>query len=350
MSIDWNASGKSMNSALEMIGRTPMVRLRKISDEEGITHDILAKVEFVNPTGSHKDRIYYEMIMRAVERDTLRPGMEILEVSTGNAGAACAFVGGSLGYKVTIVMPIGMSRERMSLIRAYGAKIITTPGAESDVDLSVRKVAELKEANPSKYWVPDQYGNPDNVNAHYKGTGPEIWEQVDGKVDCFVASQGSGGTITGIGRYLREKNPDVLLYAVEPHEAPMLSRRLWGTHKIEGIGDGFVPRNLDPSILNGVVTTTSEEAIRMAQRLSTFEGLFCGISSGCNVAAAIKIAKKHPELSSIITMINDSGQRYFSTELCGEKKEVEIPQREHPLDPYTIDQLNKYQKGWEIIE
>jgi len=350
MSIDWNASAKSMNSTLEMIGRTPMVRLKKIPDEEGLKQNIFAKVEFVNPTGSHKDRIYYEMIARAIERGVLKPGMEILEVSTGNAGAACAFVGGLLGYKVTIVMPIGMSRERMSLIRAYGAAIITTPGAESDVDLCVRKVAGLKEANPGRYWEPDQYNNPDNVNAHYKGTGAEIWQQVNGKVDCFVASQGSGGTITGVGRFLREKNPDVLLYAVEPREAPMLSRRLWGSHKIEGIGDGFVPRNLDLSILNGVVATTSEEAIRMAHRLSTREGLFCGISSGCNVAAAVKIAEKHTELSSIVTMVNDSGQRYFSTELCGEKKEVEIPQREHPLDPYTIDQLNKYQKGWEIIE
>jgi cysteine synthase A len=169
-------------------------------------------------------------------------------------------------------------------------------------------------------------------------------------VGAFVATQGTGGTLTGVGRYLREQNPRVKLFAIEPAEAPMLSQREWGSHKIEGIGDGFVPFNLDLSLLDGIITTTSDEAIRMGRRLALEEGVFCGISSGSNVAAAVKLARRHPELSRIVTMINDTGQRYFSTELCGEKKEVEIPERDHPMDQYTIDQLDQYQSGWEIIE
>ena len=290
------------------------------------------------------------MITKAVERGELKPGMEILEASTGNAGIACSFVGTTLGYKVTIVMPAGMSQERMKIIRAYGADIITTPGGESDVDLCLKKIEELRRASPGKYWEPGQFGNKDNVAAHYKTTGPEIWEQSGGRVDCFLASQGTGGTLTGVGRFLKKKNRKVALFAVEPSEAPILARRKWGTHKIEGIGDGFVPRNLDLSHLSGVVTTSSTESIQMAKRLAKEEGIFCGISSGCNVIAAIKVARKHPEFKTIVTMINDTGQRYFSTELCGEEKHVEVPEREHPLDDYTIGQLNKYQSKWEIIE
>ncbi len=334
---------------LDCIGGTPLVKLNKIPEEEGINTEISGKLEWFNPTGSLKDRIYHEMITKAIENGDLKPGMEILETSTGNAGIACAFIGRLLGYKVTVVMPDGMSEERMKTIRSYGAELIFTPGAESDVDLCLIKTAELKKANPGKYWEPDQYSNPNNPLAHYKATGPEIWEQTSGEVDAFIASQGTGGTITGIGKYLREKNPEIKLYALEPEEAPLLSKRRWGTHKIEGIGDGFVPRNLDVSLLTGIITTTSAEAIQMAKKLSLKEGLFCGISSGCNVAGAIKLARRHPELKRIVTMINDNGQRYFSTELCEKVKEVKIPEREHPMDQYTIDELDKYQKDWEII-
>jgi len=165
-----------------------------------------------------------------------------------------------------------------------------------------------------------------------------------------LATQGTGGTITGVGRYLRERNPKVLLYAGEPTEAPMLAKRMWGSHRIEGIGDGFVPRNLDVSLLNGIFLATSDEAIEMAKKLSLEEGLFCGVSSGANVVGAIKLAKKHPELKAIVTMLNDTGQRYFSTPLCGVEKYVEIPEREHQLDDYTIAELDKYQAGWEIVE
>lgn len=348
--VERGSNKKIAGKIFESIGKTPLVRLNKIPKQEGIDTQILVKIEWFNPTGSLKDRIYYEMLTKAIQKGDLKPGMEILETSTGNAGISCAFVGRMLGYRASIVMPEGMSEERKKIIRAYGADLIFTPGAESDVDLCLEKTKEMKEANPGKYYEPNQYSNEDNIAAHYKTTGPEIWEQTGGKLDVFIAAQGTGGTITGVGSYLREKNPKIKLYALEPKEAPMLSKRKWGSHRIEGIGDGFIPRNLDLSLLDGIILTTSEEAIAMAKRLALEEGIFCGISSGCNVAGAIKLAKKHPELKRIVTMINDTGQRYFSTPLCDVMKHIEIPKREHVLDQYTLEQLNKYQSEWEIIE
>jgi len=350
MGTDWTGIGRAADNVLQTIGRTPMVRLNRIPKVERIEAEVLVKLEYTNPSSSLKDRIYYEMIRAAVESGELRPGMEILEASTGNAGIACSFVGGLLGYKVTIVMPAGMSEERKKTIRAFGGQLILTPGGESDVDLCKAKIAELKAQYPGKYWEPGQFENPVNPLAHYRTTAPEIWEQTDGKVDCFLATQGTGGTLTGIGRCLKERDGGIKLYAVEPTEAPLLSKRLWGAHRIQGIGDGFVPRNLDVSLLDGVVLTTSDEAITMARRLSIEEGIFCGISSGSNVAAAVKVARRHPELKRIVTMVNDRGDRYLSTELTGEAVEVEIPEREHPLDEYTVQQLDRYQSRWEIIE
>lgn len=348
--IDWDSCKKVAKGLLEAVGRTPLVSLNKIPRQEGVDVKILCKIEWFNPTGSLKDRIYYEMLTKAVERGDLKPGMEILEASTGNAGISCAFIGRMLGYKVTAVMPEGMSEERKKIIRAYGADLIFTPGAESDVDLCLEKIEEMKRKNPGKYYHPDQYSNKDNVAAHYKTTGPEIWEQSGGKLDAFIASQGTGGTISGVGRYLKERHPDIKLYTLEPAEAPMLSQRKWGSHRIEGIGDGFVPRNLDLSLLDGVILTTSQEAVEMSKRLAFEEGIFCGISSGCNVAGAIKLAKRHPEFKVIVTMVNDTGQRYFSTSLCDVEKHIEIPEREHPLNQHTLEQLDKYQSGWEIIK
>ena len=346
--VNWQKQGIVAQSILESIGLTPLVRLNRVT--ETIEADILVKLEWFSPTGSIKDRIYHRMITEAIKKDALRPGMEILETSTGNAGIACAFVGGLLGYPVTIIIPNGMSIERTKIMEAYEAKIIYTPGAESDVDLCLKKQEDIIDKNPGKYWVPNQYANEDNILAHYLTTGPEIWEQTGNRVDAFLATQGTGGTITGIGKYLREREPRVLLYAGEPTEAPMLVKRKWGSHRIEGIGDGFIPHNLDISLLNGIFLTTSTEAIEMAKSLSLKEGLFCGISSGANVAGAIKLAKRHPELKVIVTMINDTGQRYFSTPLCGVEKCIEIPEREHPFDNYTIRELDKYQASWEIIE
>ncbi|HUI24372.1 MAG TPA: cysteine synthase A [Nitrososphaerales archaeon] len=338
------------DSILDIIGDTPTVRLSRIPAEEKIRAEVFAKLEAFNPTESLKDRIYKEMILGAIKRGDLKPGMEILEASTGNAGIACTFIGARMGYKVTIVMPEGMSDERKKMIKAFGGELILTPGAESDVDFCLDKIEELLEKNRGKYWVPSQFANPDNPAAHYKSTGPELWNQLGGRVDAFVASQGTGGVLSGVGRYLREKNPNVKLYAVEPSEAPILAHSKWGTHKIEGIGDGFVPRNLDLSLLTGVVTTTSDEAIQMTKRLAREEGIFCGISSGCNVAAAVKLSKKHPELGRIATVINDSGGRYLSTEVFGIKKKQTVTRTSKKLDPYTVEQLQKYQKGFDIVE
>lgn len=348
VSINWNSASKATNNVLDMVGRTPLVRLNRVSDETGA--DIYAKIEWFSMSGSLKDRIYKRMFEEAEERGDLKPGMTVLECSTGNAGIACSFVSAVKGYKCIIVMPEGMSEERKKLDIAYGSEMVYTPGAESDVDLALEKLEEIRSADPEKYWVPAQFDNEDNIAAHESSTGPEIWEQMEGKIDIFVASQGTGGTLTGVGKYLKSVGSKVQLYAVEPSECPLLSKREWGEHKIEGIGDGFVPRNLHLELLNGIVTTTSDESMEMARRLARDEGLFCGISSGCNVVAAVKLARKFPEAKRIVTMLNDTGQRYFSTELFGETKVVEVPDREHPMDEYTKQELDKYQSGWTIVD
>jgi len=275
--------------------------------------------------------------------------MTILECSTGNAGIACSFVAAVKGYKCIIVMPEGMSEERKKMIASYGAEMVYTPGGESDVDLALDMLDEIRRRNPERYWVPSQFENPDNIQAHYKTTGPEIWKQTRGRLSAYVATQGTGGQLTGIGRYLRKQKPKIKLYAAEPAECPLLSQRQWGEHKIEGIGDGFVPKDLDLSLLDGIVTVESDESIAMARRLAIEEGIFCGISSGANVVAAMKVAKRHPKMKRIVTMICDSGQRYFSTELCGVSKHFDSPEREHALDEYTREQLDKYANGWEFI-
>lgn len=344
----WNANALALESIFQAIGRTPMLTLRRVS--QGLKPDILVKMEYFNATGSVKDRIYHYMIKQAIGRGELREGMTILESSSGNSGIACAMVGALLGFPVVIVMPSEVSEERKKMIEAYGAQVIETPGGESDIDLCLEKVAELKAKDPRKYWEPNQFENPDNVRAHFLTTGPEIWGQSGGRADIFVAAQGTGGTLTGVGRYLREKNPAVKLFAVEPKEAATLARREWGVHKIEGIGDGFVPRNLDLSILDGVVLIDSESAVTMAKRLAREEGIFCGISSGCNVLAAMKLGVRCPEARAIVTVIPDSGQRYFSTEICGEERELKIPDRSHALDEYSIEQLDRFQDRWLIIE
>ena len=332
---EWARYTHALPSIASAVGRTPLVRLNRITAD--VTPALYVKVEWYGATGSLKDRIYLHMFERAEARGDLTPGMSVLECSTGNAGIACAWVSAVKGYACTIVMPEGMSEERKKIMRAYGAELVFTKGGESDVDLSLRKLGEIRAANPY------------NTESHYTTTGPEVWEQMEGKVGAFVDSQGSGGLLTGVGRYLRERDPAVRLYAVEPAECALLSARAWGHHGIEGIGDGFVPRNLDVAQLTGIITTTTEESVETARRLARDEGIFCGISSGCNVAAALKLARRHPELPSIVTIINDTGQRYFTTPLCGEAKHVDIPERDHPLDPHTVEQLDRYQKDWEII-
>ena len=347
MTVLWDAYRSALPSIAAAVGRTPLVKLNRVT--AGVRPPVYLKVEWFGPSGSLKDRIYLWMFERAEARGDLKPGMRVLECSTGNAGIACAFVAAVKRYRCTIVMPEGMSDERKKIMRAYGADLVFPPGGESDVDLSLQRLEEIRAGDPTGYWVPGQFDNADNVEAHYRTTGPEIWEQTGGIVGAFVASQGSGGTLTGVGRFLREHDARVRLYAVEPEECALLARREWGPHGIEGIGDGFIPENLDVAILSGVITTTTDESLAMARRLAAEEGIFCGISTGCNVAAALKLARHRPDLPSIVTMVNDTGQRYFTTALCGEDKHVEVPEREHPMDPRTRRELDRYQPKWEIL-
>ena len=347
MPVRWDMYAKVLGSIADAVGRTPLVRLGRVAG--GLTPPIYLKLEWYGPSGSLKDRIYLHMFERAEARGDLKPGMRVLECSTGNAGIACAFVSAVKGYSCTIVMPRGMSEERKKIMRAYGADLVFTPGGESDVDLSLDRLEQIRCGDPTGYWVPGQFTNTDNVDAHYRTTGPEVWEQCGGVLSAFVAAQGSGGTLTGVGRFLRERDDRVRLYAVEPDECALLARRAWGPHGIEGIGDGFIPENLDVALLDGIITTTTEESLAMARRLAAEEGIFCGISTGCNVAAALKLAARHPELPAIVTMANDTGQRYFTTALCGEDKKVDVPEREHPMDPKTQRDLDRYQSAWEIL-
>jgi cysteine synthase len=338
--MDWERRRRPVENIADTAGLTPLVRLRRVV--AGIPAAVLAKLEYFGPSGSVKDRILPFIVEEAERRGELRPGMILIEGTTGNTGIATAMVGAAKGYRVIIVMPEGMSRERQKVIQAYGAELVLTPGSESDVDLVLEKVRELKARWGDEIWEVGQFSNPDNVRAHRHSTGPEIWEQTEGRVDAFVAAQGTGGTLTGVSAYLKERRPDVLSFAVEPAECAILSGRGWGSHRIEGIGDGFIPDVLDLRWVDGVVTVSSDEAIAMARRLAREEGIFCGISSGCNIVACLKVARRYPALRTIVTMINDNGLRYLSTELGGERPaEALAPagEREHPLRPEDARRL-----------
>jgi cysteine synthase A len=331
--MEWERRRRPVESILETIGLTPLVRLRRVT--AGVPAGVFAKLEYFGPSGSVKDRILPFIVDEAEKRGDLRPGMILIEGTTGNTGIATAMVGAAKGYRVIIVMPEGMSRERQKTIRAYGAELVLTPGGESDVDLVLAKVAQLKREYGARIWEVGQFSNPDNPRAHYLSTGPEIWEQTDGRVDAFVASQGTGGTLTGVSECLKERNPKALCFAVEPSECAILSGREWGSHRIEGIGDGFIPDVLDLRWIDGVVTVSSDESIAMARRLAREEAIFCGISSGCNVAACLKLARRYPDLRTIVTMINDNGLRYLSTELGGEQ--VPVHRRDRTPEPRPED-------------
>jgi cysteine synthase A len=328
--VDWSRRGRIADSILDAAGLTPLVRLRRVVPESGC--EVLVKVEYFGPSGSVKDRILPHIVAEAERRGDLRPGMTLIEGTTGNTGIATAMVGAAKGYPVIIVMPEGMSEERKKAIRAYGAELVLTPGAESDVDLVLEKVAEIKRDLAGRVFEVGQFANRDNPEAHYATTGPEVWEQTGGRLDAFVAAQGTGGTLSGVARYLKEQDPRVAVFAVEPSECAVLSGGGWGAHRIEGIGDGIIPEVLDIALLDGVVQVSSEEAIAAAQRLAREEGLFCGISSGCNVAACLKLAAARPGLRRLVTTVNDHGFRYFSTELCGAEVDLAVPERDHPIE------------------
>lgn len=335
--VRWEARRRIADEVCELSGLTPMVRLRRVV--EGVRPEIYVKLEYFNPSGSLKDRVLYRAVIEAEKRGELKPGMHIIEGTTGNTGIATAMIGAARGYPVTIVMPRGMSKERKKTIAAYGAELVLTEGAESDVDLVLEKVREIKAASPGKYWEVGQFSNLDNVRAHYETTGPEIWEQTRGEVGALVAAAGTGGTVTGAGKFLKEQNPSIRVFAVEPAECAILSGGEWGPHKIEGIGDGFIPDVLDLEVLDGVIQVSSDEAMEMARRMAREEGIFCGISSGCNVAAAIKLGEAFPDIGPVVTFANDAGFKYLSTELWGSAVELEVPEREHATNGKAMMRL-----------
>jgi cysteine synthase A len=344
-STDWSAHARPLASVLDAVGRTPLVRLNRVAPDD-VT--MLAKVEWYGPTGSVKDRIYRRMIEGAEARGALRPGMTIIECSTGNAGIACSAVAAIKGYPCMIVMPEGMSDERKRMIQAYGAELELTPGSGTDIDLALARMREIVAADPGRYFFPGEFENPDNVEAQ-EISGEEIWEQTGGDLHAVVASHGTGGWISGAARALKRHDPEVRAYAVEPAESPLVSEQRWGTHGVPGISDGIIPPNLDFDAIDGVVMVSSEESLEMARRLAREEGLLAGPSSGINVAAALKVAAKHPELERIVTVLPDTGQRYLSGELFGEGPAVEEPDRDHAMDADSVARVEAHRHRLEFI-
>ena len=307
-------------SAVELIGNTPLLELKHIEEAFDLKATLLGKMEYLNATGSVKDRIAREMIQDAEERGILKKGSVIIEPTSGNTGIGLAAVGTAKGYEVIIVMPETFSIERRKLIRAYGAKIVLSKGSEG-MKGAIAKAEELAKEIPNSF-IPAQFDNPANWKAHYKTTGPEIWKDRDGKVDLFIAGVGTGGTITGTGRYLREQNPDLKIIAVEPASSPVLSGGKAGPHMIQGIGPGFVPKVLDTSVYDEVVTVKNEDAIETGALFGKKEGVLVGISAGAALWAAIQEGKKEENAGkTIVVILPDSGDRYLSTALFGSDDE-----------------------------
>lgn len=296
------------DNVLDLIGNTPMIDLRKTT-----SFHIFAKAEFLNPGGSIKDRIAKNMIEDAEERGVLKKGMTIIEPTSGNTGIGLALCGVRMGYRVIIVMPENMSEERKKIIRALGAELVLTPPEES-IGGAVKKAEEMAAAS-DEYFVPQQFVNPANPEMHYRTTAREIYEQMGGKVDIFVSGIGSGGTLQGISKFLKEKNPDLKIVAVEPKNVSALLGDEPGLHQIQGIGDGFVPEILDVDMITDIVTVTDDDAINTARELAKVQGLLVGTSSGANVWAAKKMAKKYGDDKVIVTVLADRVERYFSTSL-----------------------------------
>ena len=301
-------------SAAELIGKTPLLELSNIEKKNDLKANILAKLEYFNPAGSVKDRIAFQMIEDAEKDGTLKPGATIIEPTSGNTGIGLASIATAKGYKAIIVMPETMSVERRNIIKAYGAEIVLTDGTKG-MKGAIAKADELSKEIPGSF-VAGQFVNPSNPKAHRLTTGPEIWEDTDGKVDVFVAGIGTGGTITGVGEYLKEKNPDVKVIAVEPATSPVLSKGVSGAHKIQGIGAGFVPEILNTKIYDSVVPVENDDAFEYAKLISHTEGILVGISAGAVLYAAIEWAKKSEnEGKTIVALLPDSGDRYYSTSL-----------------------------------
>ncbi|MCG8501492.1 MAG: cysteine synthase A [Firmicutes bacterium] len=303
------------NHIYELIGETPMVRLNRLVDQDSA--EVLVKLELFNPGGSVKDRIAYHMISDAEEKGLLKPGDVIIEPTSGNTGIGLAMVGIAKGYKVVLVMPDTMSSERRNLLKAYGAELILTPGAEG-MKGAIGRAEELVKEN-SHYFMPQQFNNPANPAIHRQTTAAEIWEQTEGKIDAYVAGVGTGGTLTGVGEILKAKNPSVKVIAVEPKASPVISGGLAGPHKIQGIGAGFIPKILNTGIIDEIIKISDEAAFKTAKRLAGEEGILLGISCGAAINAALRVAKKLGKGKRVVVIAPDTGERYLSTALFKEE-------------------------------
>ena len=303
---------KIYNSVLDLVGGTPIMELHNYMKNFDINGRILAKLEYFNPAGSAKDRVAKQMIADAEASGKLKKGSTIIEPTSGNTGIGLASAAASLGYKCVLVMPDSMSVERINLLKAYGAEVVLSEGAKGMAG-AVAKAEELAK-NTEGSFIAGQFINPSNPKAHYLTTGPEIWEATDGKIDIFVATVGTGGTLTGTAKYLKEKNPDIKIIAVEPASSPLLSAGKAGPHKIQGIGANFVPEILDTALYDEVLTVTDDDAYKVANAIAKLEGILVGISSGAAVSAAAQIGKR-PENAgkNIVTVLPDSGDRYMSS-------------------------------------
>ena len=303
------------NSSLELIGNTPLLKLTRYSSHENIEGaTILAKLEYLNPAGSVKDRVALAMIEDAEKSGRLKPGATIIEPTSGNTGIGLAAVAAAKGYKAILTLPETMSVERRNLLKAYGAKIELTEGSKG-MKGAIERAEELEKEIPGAV-ILGQFVNPSNPKMHKETTGPEIWEQTGGKVDIFVAGVGTGGTITGVGQFLKEKNPSVKVVAVEPAGSPVLSKGTAGAHKIQGIGAGFVPEVLDTKVYDEIIAVENEDAFKEGRNFAVSEGILVGISSGAALAAAIQLAKTDKyEGKTIVALLPDSGDRYYSTAL-----------------------------------
>ena len=301
----------------DLIGNTPLVELTHIEEKEGLDSRVVAKVEFFNPAGSVKDRIAKKMIEDAEKKGVIKPGATLIEPTSGNTGIGIASVAAAKGYKAIMTMPETMSVERRNLLKAYGAKVVLTDG-KAGMKGAIAKAKELAATIPNSF-IPSQFENPSNPQAHYESTGPEIWKDTEGKVDIFVAGVGTGGTVSGTGKYLKDQNPNVKVVAVEPATSPVLSEGHAGPHGIQGIGAGFVPNTLDTSVYDEVFTVTNEQAYETGRLIAHNEGMLVGISSGAATYAAIQIAKR-PENKgkTIVVLLPDTGERYLSTPMFAE--------------------------------
>lgn len=306
--------GKLYKGALELVGNTPLVEAVNIEKALGLKATLALKLEYFNPAGSVKDRIGKALIEDAEEKGLLKEGSVIIEPTSGNTGIGLAAIAAVKGYRIILTMPETMSIERRNILKAYGAEIVLTEGAKG-MSGAIAKAEELSKEIPNSY-IPGQFVNPANPAAHKATTGPEIWEDTDGKVDIFVAGVGTGGTVTGVGEYLKEKNPNVKIVAVEPATSPVLSTGKGGPHKIQGIGAGFVPKVLNTGVYDEIITVENEDAFSTSKFLTKHEGVLTGISSGAALYAAIELAKRpENEGKTIVALLPDSGDRYYSTPL-----------------------------------